>query len=172
MKQIQTIIIILFLATSCNQPDNELHSEATDESDSLRFQIELLRQEIKELKSETGKTSDNENFQGFLFKFMTDSIFQVKRTEFPLTFIHWKDDYPGNEVDTVKLTKGNWKHEWLYMIGFGEIPQVYDNFEMELRPTDRRLLHFKGVETGTNAKYFFETRENKWYLTKMENLGD
>jgi hypothetical protein len=172
MKQIQTILLILFLATSCNQPDRDFHSKAMDEADSLRFQIGLLQQEIKELKSETGKTSENENFQDFLFKFMTDSIFQVKRTEFPLTYIHWKDDYPGNQVDTARLTKENWNHQWLYFNEYSSVPQIYDNFEMELRPTDKRLLHFTGVETGMNAKYFFETTENKWYLTKMENLGD
>lgn len=172
MKQLQTIIILLCLATSCNQSDKEIHSKAVDEADSLRNQIGILRQEIRELKSETTLKSDNENFDGFLYKFMTDSIFQIKRTEFPLTYIHWKDDYPGNEIDTAKLIKENWSHKWLFMVGFGEVPQIYDNFEMELRPTDKRLLHFTGVETGTNAKYFFEAKEKKWHLTKMENLGD
>lgn len=172
MKQIQTIIIILLLATSCDQPEKEFHSKAMDEGDSLRFQIGLLQKQIRELKSDTATKSDNENFDDFLHKFMTDSIFQIKRTEFPLTYVHWKNDYPGNEIDTVKLTTENWKHQWFYMIGFSEIPQIYDNFEMELRPTDKRLLHFTGVETGTNAKYFFETKENNWYLTKMVNLGD
>ena len=172
MKHIQTIIIVLCLAASCNQPDNDLNSKARNEADSLRFQIGLLQKEIRELKSETSTKSDHENFQDFLFQFMTDSIFQIKRTEFPLNYIHWKNDYPGNQIDTARLTKENWDHKWLYMVGFSEVPQIYDNFEMELRTTDRRLLHFAGVETGTNAKYFFETKENKWHLTKMENLGD
>ena len=172
MKQFQTIIIILCLATSCDQTDKEIHSKAMGETDSLRFQIELLQQEIRELKSEMVTKSDNEDFGDFLFKFMTDSVFQIKRTEFPLTYIHWKDDFPGNEIDTVRLTKINWDHQWLYLNEYSSVPQVYDNFEMELRPTDKRLLHFTGIETGTNAKYFFKSKQNKWYLTKMENLGD
>ena len=172
MKKTYKILVILCFVIGCKQNEKESHSKTKNEIDSLRVQIELLQEEIQELKFDKSFKSDNENFESFLFEFMADSVFQKKRTKFPLTYIHWKDGYHGDKIDTVKLTKENWEHKWLYMIGFSEVPQIYDNFEMELRPTDKRLLHFTGVETGTNSKYFFEIKEKKWHLTKMINLGD
>jgi len=59
----------------------------------------------------------------------------------------------------------------LYFTGYSEIPQLYDNYEMKLRPTGKRVLYFSRVETGTDAKYYFKRGNNKWQLIKMENLG-
>jgi hypothetical protein len=46
------------------------------------------------------------------------------------------------------------------------VPQIYDNFNGELRDTDERLFHWKGVETGVNVKYFFKREGGKWYLVR------
>lgn len=171
MRKPLLIILIYSFIFSCGP--KEFVSNNSNSIDSLSLIIENLRIENEKLKSDIQEQIiETEDFDHFLFKYMTDSAFQLERTIFPIKYVHWKDNYPGSEIDTTSITKNDWKHKYFYMIGFSYIPQVYDNFEMNLRPTGKRLLHFTGVETGTNAKYFFESIEDKWYLTEMENLGD
>ncbi len=173
MKYLIAFFIIGLLCSACKRVENNNCSKENKLIDSLQTETSNLRKELAEFKSKKQtRTSNHEDFDSFLYSFMTDSLFQLRRTKFPLMFIHWKDYLPGDKIDTSYYEKDNWKHRWFYMIGYGEIPQLYDNYKMELRPTNERLLHFTGVETGTNSKYYFKLIDKKWYLIKMENLGD
>ncbi|WP_323755821.1 DUF4348 domain-containing protein [Roseivirga sp.] len=153
----------------------------------LKLTIDSLTLELKELKTDKGKgpsgsinnkdKSTNEEFWGFLWSFMTDSAFQIERVSFPLQYETWKEDeegYPdlGGEIVIHKLTKDNWEHDYLYANSATERTQVYDNYEMSFRDTDERIIHWFGVESGGDAKYFFKAKDGKWYLVRKEQLGD
>lgn len=175
MKKIKNLIqvsIALIFITACTNSKESRHTTYVKEIDSLKNSNQELLIKINELKTQkqTPKTT-GEKFDYFIYKFMTDSLFQKSRIQFPLTSIHWKNNYPGEVIDTTYIIEENWRHDWLYFTGYSEIPQLYDNYEMKLRPTGKRMLHFTGVETGTDAKYYFKQKNNKWHLIKLENLG-
>ncbi|NLI87737.1 MAG: DUF4348 domain-containing protein [Bacteroidales bacterium] len=114
----------------------------------------------------------NEDFNIFFFKFSVDSVFQIERIKFPLEFKTWEDpEEIGGDIVTIQIKKEDWKHDYFFMTE-NYRPQIFDNFEGELRDTDERLFQWIGIETGVNVKYFFKRIEGKWFLIKKENLGD
>jgi hypothetical protein len=112
-----------------------------------------------------------EDFDKFFFKFSTDSIFQIERIVFPLEYITWKsEDLFAEESDTFWIKQNEWEHDFFFMNNSYR-PQLYDNFQGELRDTEERLFQWIGIESGTNVKYFFKRIDGKWFLIKKENLG-
>jgi hypothetical protein len=116
--------------------------------------------------------TENENFNGFMFRFGSDPAFQLERIIFPLEYVTWEDSLEiGGEMVTHRVTKNKWDHDYLYM-NESYRGQVYDNFDGELRNTDERLFQWIGVETGVNVKFYFRRIKGKWFLVKKESLGD
>jgi hypothetical protein len=152
-----------------NQPDykgeiEKLHSEI-HQLDSINL---VLLNNLEEKKTDVYK---NENFQQFFWKFMTNPKFQNERIKFPLTYITWKE-LPGEKIDTIKIEKREWTYDSFYINSASERTQIYDNFDLKFQPTNERLLHWYGVETGGDSRYFFKGYEGKWFLIKKEQLGD
>ena len=142
-----------------------------------RLTIELKKSEMEkaELKAEFNslntKISDNEDFNNFFWSFMTDSTFQLKRIKFPLEYITWKDNL-GREIDNLEIKKDDYNYNSFYVNFVSERTQVYDNYELKLKPTNEKLMHWFGIETGGNSKYYFKGINKKWYLIKKIQLGD
>ena len=123
-------------------------------------------------KDSTGQVVINdkskENFDSFLYKFISDSIFQLERIKFPLNSSIQTD---LDEVDTKLIEKKNWKIERLF--GREEYrPQIYDNFNRELRDTDERLFCWEGIENGIYVEYKFQRLGGLWYLTEYNDYSD
>ena len=133
--------------------------------DSLKALIH--RPEVKPHESDV----ENENFDGFFWNFMTDSAYQIQRIQFPLPYITWKEEL-GGEIDTIMIPKSDWEYDSFYINYANERTQIYDNFDLQLRKTNQRLVHWYGVETGGDAKYYFEGHDGRWSLIKKEQLGD
>jgi len=180
MKKI-LFLIFLTIIVSCKKDNYENVSEYKHTIDSLKIElsksskeINLLKNEIK-IKSEVRKKSNvkynNESFDSFFSEFMTDSSFQIQRIKFPLEYITWTDDI-GGEIDTIEINKNEWKHDYFYFNTANERTQIYDNFELSLAKTNERLIHWYGIESGGDSKYFFIGEKGKWYLVKKEQLGD
>ncbi len=96
---------------------------------------------------------------------MTDSTFQISRINFPIKHISWKENL-GGEIDTIRIKKAEWEYDLFYLNIASGRTQIYDNFELNIRPSNERLLHWYGVETGGDVKYYFEGFNGKWYLIK------
>jgi hypothetical protein len=120
----------------------------------------------------TSGQEKHENFEKFLYKFSTDSIYQISRIKFPLEYKTWKlkRDYLG-EIETKLIKQEDWKHDYMFMTESYR-PQIFDNFEGILKDTNERLFCWFGIETGLNIKFFFKRIDGKWYLIKKEDLGD
>jgi len=172
MNKIYFLGLILILV-SCKQ--NELSSEFEKRIDSLTTELNNSKEQIESLKSELNDKSEmslrNEKFDSFFWRFMTDSSFQSSRIKFPLEYITWKDEIDG-EIDSNKIKKSEWEYDSFYINRASERTQIYDNFNLNLRPTNERVLHSYGVETGGDAKYYFTGFDGKWHLIRKEQLGD
>ncbi|WP_282014264.1 DUF4348 domain-containing protein [Marinifilum flexuosum] len=174
MKIISSILV-LSMFISCNSLNDRAESKYLNQIDSLHNELKKSSNIIKTLQQElalnkTDKYS-NENFIRFFTNFMSDSTFQVSRIRFPIKNVTWLDD-PGDAIDTLIITKSEWKYESFYINTAFERTQIYDNFDLKFQATNERVLHWYGVETGGDAKYFFKGFYGKWYLVRMENLGD
>ncbi|MBC3848003.1 DUF4348 domain-containing protein [Winogradskyella echinorum] len=175
MKVSLVLITFMCLIISCNKNIETNNSSFNKTIDSLRRELTISNDELKSLKANNDSKIElrynNENFDAFFWSFMTDSTFQLERIKFPLKYITWEDEL-GGEIDTIKLIKPEWKYNSFYLNTASERTQIYDNFELNLRTTNERLLHWYGVETGGDSKYYFTGKNGKWYLTKWEQLGD
>lgn len=114
---------------------------------------------------------EEENFRTFLGKFSVNEGFQIERIQFPIEIIELNEDLTGTVTSSINRDK--WEHKYLfYSKSCNEIfPQVFDNFEGELRKSGKRLLAWKGIENGIAEFYYFELKSGKWYLIKVENLS-
>ncbi|MFC0878889.1 DUF4348 domain-containing protein [Saccharicrinis sp. FJH2] len=173
------ILFMLLVACSNGKQDNE--NKLKHQIDSLSVELEKVKIELLKTNNVNSKTEnidfDNEDFDSFFWKFMTDSAFQTSRIKFPLKYITWgKTPYGdvdlGGEIDTIQIIKDKWQYDPFYINFANERTQIYDNFELKLKPTNERLLHWYGVESGGDSKYFFKGIDGKWYLIKKEQLGD
>lgn len=128
--------------------------------------------------NEAYKEYSNEHFDQFVRKFSNDSIFQLSRIKFPLDYVTWKtlsDGQPDwyGEIDTMKITANEWRHRDLTIFHSAFLAkEVYDNFDMKLRPTNERVVHIFVYETGVTTKYFLKAIEGKWFLVKVIDLSD
>ncbi len=180
MKQIYSIILFLIFI-SCGNDVQKVESKLKNQIKNLSIELEKATSELKLLKESDKEvpreSCENESFNSFFWDFMTDSVFQKRRIKFPIKYITWKTNSNGDidlggETDTIQIIESKWKYDPFYIEIASERTQVYDNFQLKLRPSNERLLHWYGVETGGDAKYYFEGFNGKWFLTAKEQLGD
>ncbi|WP_225036203.1 DUF4348 domain-containing protein [Winogradskyella sp. SM1960] len=173
MKKLLLLVFVLCIF-NCESNTNTNNSDLNRTIDSLKIELTKSNNKIEILKTEAGKKEKsifNENFNSFFWNFMTDSTFQKQRIIFPLTYITWKDDL-GGKIDTLSLNKDKWTYNSFFINTASERTQIYDNFDLNLRPTNQRVIHWYGIETGGDSKYYFSGKKGKWYLVKKEQLGD
>jgi len=129
----------------------------------LSCSFPLFSQENKKIDRE----KVHENFDDFLEKFATDSLFQTERIKFPVEVVTLDDDF--NEI-TKKVSKSNWKMDYIFY-GGEKVVQIYDNFKSEIKDTDERLLHWHGIDNGISILYYFKRIDGLWYLIKFEDTS-
>lgn len=112
--------------------------------------------------------SQKESFNTFISTFSQDSLFQISRIEFPLTYVTW--DYEKDEEIEIKLQQKNWKYDALYfnMENTNDAFTVfYDNFECKFKEdTEEMVFQWKGFYS-VDRRYYFKRIENQWYLVKI-----
>ncbi|MFB6340293.1 hypothetical protein ACE1ET_01150 [Saccharicrinis sp. FJH62] len=177
----QYIPVLFMLLVACSYVKQGSGHKLKHQIDSLSAELEKAKTELIHTNTIASKPEiicfENEDFDSFFWKFMTDSVFQINRIKFPLKYITWgKTPYGdidvGGDIDTIQIIKAKWQYDPFYIKISNERTQVYDNFELKFRPTNERLLHWYGIESGGDAKYFFKGFGGKWYLIEKEQLGD
>ncbi|MCK0160010.1 DUF4348 domain-containing protein [Allomuricauda sp. F6463D] len=159
--------------------EKQMNSEGFFKRKSSEINLRFVKKEtLSELldffnnyKSDPNFTN-NEKFDSFIYKFCLNEEFQLDRVKFPLKLSYRKDfeNYNAALFDTI-ISKKSWKHDDLYYDQVARF-QTYDNHQKELRDTDERVVHYKGIENGRDLAYFFERIKGLWYLTAIENKTD
>jgi hypothetical protein len=181
-------IVFCWMLFSCNaaEKDNkilELEKEVKELkgfNDTLEDRNSELANKVSDLERKLAglpQEYSNEDFWTFFWKFMTDSSFQTTRIKFPVDYVTWKELPNGNidlggEIVTIKIAAKDWKYDNFYINTANERTQVYDNFNLKFQPTNERVLHWFGVETCGDSRYYFKGFDGEWYLVKKEQLGN
>jgi hypothetical protein len=153
MKKTLIILTITFVAFGLGYWTGTIKESVDDKFDVVTEAIETSKQPTKE------------NFNGFINKFIADSLYQLDRIKFPLRSM--KAD--SEDYGTIK------REDWKIIRLFGTEnykAQLYDNFKGELRDTNERLFCWEGVENGINVQYWFRRIEGRWYLTGYFDFSD
>ena len=119
------------------------------------------------------KWNDEEDFIPFLKKFMSDSLFQFSRVQFPLECEAYSEPQLDGDnwvmPDTILLlNRSDWNFGTLYD-GLEFLIQFSHSASSEIPQTDDIILEVTGIETGLFMKYFFKRINNQWYLIKFLN---
>lgn len=121
-----------------------------------------------ELKTDSTVTlNKKENFDDFIYKFISDSLYQLDRVNFPLKSQQWDLDV----VDSTRIEKKDWKIVRLFW-GDEYRPQIYDNFKREMRDTNERLFCWEGIDNGISVEYRFRRIDGLWYLTEFNDFSN
>ena len=166
MKKGIIIILTLIIGFGLGWWFNEIKESAKDVIVDVNNQELHFKDSIIVVKSDFVQ----EDFNDFFYKFMIEPDFQLSRVKFPLEFVKFKDGYPGDDIDTIYITKEKWQHNYYYLKK-ESIPIIYDNYDMKFQNTDERLFVWAGVENGINVKSFFKRIDGKWYLIKEEDFS-
>ncbi|MDP3443565.1 MAG: DUF4348 domain-containing protein [Ignavibacteria bacterium] len=110
----------------------------------------------------------NESFDKFISKFTQDSIFQLSRVSFPLSYISW--DYEKDKECTTFIQKKSYQfdrlHYFLANRGEDAYPVFYDNFNCEFKDNGEMVFQWKGFSSG-DRRYYFKRMNGIWILVKI-----
>ena len=112
----------------------------------------------------------NENFKEFIYEFTHDTVFQISRVKFPLTYAAW--DIEKDKEYSVLIKKEHYRFSILYFElmnnGDDAYTVFYDNFACKFRETGEMVFQWKGF-TDMDVRYYFKRINGKWYLVKIFN---
>jgi hypothetical protein len=114
-------------------------------------------------------SQENESFDTFFKKFSSDSIFQLCRIRFPLSY--YVVDIMDNEEEFILLTK-----DWLFEDFINDhdaMKSKYDQFEgivLKISNIEYKYVR-KGIDNGIKIEYYFELEieDCRWFLVKIIN---
>ena len=112
----------------------------------------------------------NENFNDFLYKFLTESKFQFSRIKFPLKLNEF--NAKANKVENKTVAKNKWVFDDYKFVVDSYFIRVSDKFEENKFETGQRVLTITQDGSHMNISLYFQLIKEKWYLVKKENLGD
>lgn len=106
--------------------------------------------------------SNNETFGSFIQKFSLDSLFQIRRIQFPLKVNLLNEDL--GEIQSWKEEK-NWRRLVI------EETEDYSMTFYTNRKGEEGFVEFRGIENGIAITYNFKLQEGEWYLVEMTDLS-
>jgi hypothetical protein len=122
------------------------------------------RLDTSKILGETTK-SGIEDFDTFLQRFNTDSVFQISRVLFPMTIQLNDENYELTEEIIAKKD--------YHIIDF-----TYDDnspnkeFQQTVNLTgDKAVIELRGIENGIMADYYFERKNGSWYLVTVTDAS-
>ena len=111
--------------------------------------------------------SIDKTFQGFLFKFNNDSIFQKARVKFPICSIELE-----SENFTELHRNVDRKHYKLINLTKNKTDQKREGFTQKIKlDKNKATIEIRGIENGIMGDYYFEKINGKWYLVGWSDVS-
>ena len=109
---------------------------------------------------------DVANFETFIYRFSTDSIFRIEHIKFPLKYGYLDDNKEGYPRKTGYLTEEN-----VFPFDFFDKDEFVFFHSNDINNEKRILIHLRGVENGISAFYYFEKFNDTWILIEYNNYS-
>jgi hypothetical protein len=158
------LIIIIGLVIFFTQVDNDLQDNPKQADTKTENQLNDSNEKLMIKSDVDSELGQGENFDHFIYKYCTDSIFQMSRTKFPLKASFFID-FELDNLDTL-LPRDSYNFDPIFFRDNYKV-QIYDNFKGQIKNTDQRLVSYEGIENGIDINYFFERIEKKWFLIEF-----
>lgn len=127
-------------------------------------------QEIPEMKTEKpieNQSADVENFDTFFKKFSQDSVFQKKRTKFPLKIAYYEDVTESEDL-TVRYTKETETPSIDFTKDALAMNKETDKFTFKIEKTANGMIYKRiGYDNGIYISYIFLLSGNSWFLSEI-----
>jgi len=112
-----------------------------------------------------------EDFNTFLDKFKTDSIFQYSRISFPLTQ-ELSGDLDESENKIIQIDSKDWHYlDLKYDQSFSTRELDAYTEKIVVANSSAQLL-YQGVDNGINVEYIFGLRDKIWYLVRWNDFSN
>lgn len=127
-------------------------------------------EEIPETKTEKpieNTSVDVENFDAFFKKFSQDSVFQKKRTKFPLKTAYYEDvteseDLKVHYVKEIETVAIDFTKDAVAM------NKETDKFTFKIEKTANGMIYKRiGYDNGIYISYIFSLSGNSWFLSEI-----
>lgn len=147
-----TSLLLITLPAAC---DNNLVKSSSNKLNKTQI-----------LTSITKKDIDNE-FNDFIEKFSTDSIFQLSRIKFPLKTKYYDSD--NNKYSVIYHDKPSSE-----MMDFRKKKSIgeYDQWEQKIiidKNNTSATIEIRGIDNGIMVDYLFEKINGAWVLIELDN---
>lgn len=146
---------IIFLVTMLNACDNSSTNSTSRQSN-----------ESQNPTIPTKEAIDN-NFNDFINKFSTDSIFQVSRIKFPLK-IKWYDIDNNRDSIIYKNIESFELMDFRKKKSTGQYDQWEQNIFVDKNNTSA-TIEIRGIENGIMVDYLFEKIKGVWMLIEIDD---
>lgn len=144
-----TCLLVVILLTSCNESNN--YKLTGENETAINRENEVI----------------DDNFNDFIKKFSSDSIFQLSRISFPLKTKMYDID---NERDTIIFLE---KHGFELMdFRKKKSEGKYDQWEQKIvvdKSNTSAKIEIRGIDNGIMVDYLFEKDKDGWMLVGIED---
>ncbi len=109
------------------------------------------------------------DFDKFINKFNSDSLFQLGRIKFPLIYQH--NDDMGDSLIIEYIKRTNWTHLDLKYDSVAYYRE-YDRYEQKIEKyNDSVIINLTGIDNGIQISYHFNFFDKNWYLVHYKDLS-
>ena len=148
--QILIISVLILILVSCGNSPQKSEVKSVENSNSITTELNLV----------------DSNFNDFIEKFSSDSLFQISRTKFPLKFT-WEDVDNNNGITFQDLSN-------FEMIDFRikKSNNKNDNWELKSIIAEDNLsakIEIQGVDNGILVYYLFVKENGIWKLVEVND---
>ncbi|MBY0480205.1 MAG: hypothetical protein K2Q21_02520 [Chitinophagaceae bacterium] len=147
MKKFRFIILILLVAVGCsNSSNNE--------------KVPVVQAALQSTDASSGSIND---FDVFLEKFNSDSVFQFSCIEFPLKLSSIGED--GHKVSLISMEK------WVFT-KLANNKKLKSKIKKIIINKDQVKIEYSIEDTGVLVNHFFSFKNGHWMLTNIEDQSD
>jgi hypothetical protein len=149
LKKGLNIILLFFMISAC---DNNQEKKSTENIRNIE-------------KADSKEEVSSEKFEAFFDRFSKDSVFQISRVEFPISY--YAVDIEDNKEEYVYNKAEFWYTD--FTEDSEAITRDVDAYKPVLEKGESKTLYTrKGIDNGIWIEYHFETNDKgEWYLVKI-----
>ena len=129
----------------------------------------MIKEDSLSVEKDIIMENNEEGFNEFFTKFISDSLTQIQNIEFPL-LVKTYDPYENNGEGNLEerfLKTSDWRFEKLDTIGFSKL-EGRDKYKVDIEQEKNQVVYkIIGIDNGINCSYLFKRDGKSWVLSEI-----